>query len=250
MAKTEEKSKKKPARPKKGLHGWKAALTVFGCGTLAAFGVFGVVISLFGAFLSTISSEFSASGEVDGGSGVTQTTKPREEFEEDKFDLCKISLPAISDISLRLDEVSEFPVDTSIDGGAPTAEDLVRSDECSGVLHPTAVAPEPWQFNFFYQAVIYSPDQDEDEIAQNKAEEILSQNEGVETGHVDFLDESRYVHSSSENGSEYMVVARKRSAVIEITMTSSIDNSELDFANELRKMDGHLDISLNNLIPE
>ena len=34
MAKTEEKPKKKPARPKKGLHGWKAALTVFGCGTL------------------------------------------------------------------------------------------------------------------------------------------------------------------------------------------------------------------------
>ena len=55
MTETDEKpEEKKPA--KKGLHGWKAALAVFGCGSLAAFGIFGVLMFIATTFMNTLAS--------------------------------------------------------------------------------------------------------------------------------------------------------------------------------------------------
>ncbi|NYH53598.1 hypothetical protein HNR06_003187 [Nocardiopsis arvandica] len=243
---------------KQGLHGWKAAAAVFGCGTLAAFGVFGIVVAMLGTFVSTLSSGFGDSEQSAGDSvaGSAQTTSPREEFVAEKFDLCQISLPSISDVSLVLDKGTEGPVDTSIEGGAPTEDNLVRSDECAGVLHPTATTTTPWEFRFSYRAIIFSPDGDRDELAQADLEQWRDDAESSmsnfqEGGDLDLLDQAYYVYGSSPGGgAEYTAIARKRSAVLEFSMTSGDSNTPAHFENEVLKFEDHLDLALQNLIPK
>ncbi|WP_285732423.1 hypothetical protein [Nocardiopsis sp. ATB16-24] len=247
---------KAPPR-KQGLHGWKAAAAVFGCGTLAAFGTFGIVVVILGSFLSTLSSGFSDSGNDEVGSvaGAAQTTSPRDEFVSDKFDLCEISLPAISGVNLLLHDKGEGPVDTSIEGGEPSQENLVRSDECSGVLHPDASTSAPWEFRFSYRAIIFSPKGDRDEISQDDLEKWREGAESYlgssqESGDLDFLDQAYFFYSAgADGGADYVVVTRKRSAVLEFSMSSRDGNSPAHFRNELVKFENHLDLALQNMIP-
>ncbi|NKY99937.1 hypothetical protein [Nocardiopsis alborubida] len=247
---------KAPPR-KQGLHGWKAAGAVFGCGTLAAFGVFGVVIALLGSFLTTLSSGFGDTEQPQGAAeaGAAETTSPRDEFVADKFDLCRISLPSISGVSLNLDEDSEGPVDTAIEGGDSTEDNLVRSDECAGVVHPTVAATTPWEFQFSYRAIIFSPDGGRDQLSQSDLEEWRDEAQASLSGfqegeELDFLDQAYYVYGSTPGGgSEYIAVARKRSAVLQFSMVSEDDNTPAHFENEVAKFEAHLDLALQNLIP-
>ncbi|WP_160051631.1 hypothetical protein [Nocardiopsis sp. FR26] len=242
---------------KQGLHGWKAAAAVFGCGTLAAFGVFGVVVALLGTLLSTLSSGFGGSQQNpdDSSVGAAQTTSPRDEFVSDKFDLCRISLPSVSSVSLLLDDDGVGPVDTSVEGGEPAEDNLVRSDECSGTLHPTARTTQPWSFHFSYRAVIFSPEGDREDLSQGdleqwreEAEESLAGFE--EGGELDFLDRAHYVYGNSPvGGVEYIAVARKRSAVLQFSMVSQDENSPIHFESEVKKFENHLDLALQNMIP-
>ncbi|WP_370011577.1 hypothetical protein UIS43_22260 [Nocardiopsis sp. LDBS0036] len=243
---------------KQGLHGWKAAAAVFGCGTLAAFGVFGVVVALLGSFLTTLTSGFGDTEQPPGaaGAGAAETTSPRDEFVADKFDLCRISLPSISGVSLNLNEDSEGPVDTAIEGGEPSEDSLVRSDECSGVVHPTATTTTPWSFHFSYRAVIFSPDGGRDQLSQGDLEQWRDEAEASlpgfqESENLDFLDQAYYVYGATPNGgSEYIAIARKRSAVLQFSMVSEDGNTPAHFENEVAKFEDHLDLALQNLIPE
>jgi len=255
VAKTEEKpKKKKPARPKKGLHGWKAALAVFGCGTLAAFGIFGLVVSLLGSLLST----FSDGVEVDDSEvNVAHTVKPREDFQEEVFDFCDIIL-TISSVEVSLTSEVGRIEDSSIDGGEPTDDDLVRSDQCSGILRPSG-SPQgaaPWDFQFSYRAIIYSPEDNREEISQEDFQDWVSDAEegGVElesSGASNMVDESHYIYGTpgSGSGSEYSVIGRKRSAVFRITMSSADDISLDSFMGEARKFDQRLDNDFGQFIP-
>ncbi|MEU0239861.1 hypothetical protein ABZ234_19425 [Nocardiopsis sp. NPDC006198] len=242
---------------KQGLHGWRAAAAVFGCGSLAAFGVFGVVVALLSTFLSTVSSGIGGPEQSDAeiGAGAAQTTSPRDEFESDKFDLCRISLPTISGVGLILEDGMDAPVDTAVDGGNPRDGDLVRSGECSGVLNPAASTSTPWEFNFSYRAIIFAPEGSRDEMAdaevdawRSGAEESVGNFQ--EGGDLNILDRSYYVYGASVGGgAEYVAVARKRSAVLEFSMSSADENTPAEFSHEVEKFESHLDIALQNLIP-
>src|SRR5699024_3230464 len=100
VAKTEEKpKKKKPARPKKGLHGWKAALTVFGCGTLAAFGVFGILVGVASMFFGFSSGQESmTSPEEDPIAGIGQTAIPRDSTGTGDIDLCGKTIHQVDEV--------------------------------------------------------------------------------------------------------------------------------------------------------
>ena len=252
MAKTEEKPKKKPARPKKGLHGWKAALTVFGCGTLAAFGVFGIIFSLLGSFLSVLSFD---SGE-ESAPTTGQTIEPRETFLDDKFDLCGRTIPSIPELSLNFDSRGEGPVDTSIAGGEPTDDDLVRSDECWGEMFPDAQFFQPWEFRFTYKAVIFSPEGSRNDISRGDVEEWREEVEGQgldisESGDLSIFDEAYYYYGSSGGqGTFYKVIARKKSGALIIEMDSSDEMSLGAFEFEAQKFEAQISITLENRIPE
>lgn len=255
MTETEEKpKKKKPAKSKRGLHGWKAALAVFGCGTLAAFGVFWVVVSLLGSMLSVFSDGVETSGPE---ASVAHTVKPRDEFREDIFDFCDIILD-ISSVDVSLTSEVGRVEDSSIDGGEPMSDDLVRSDQCSGILRPSVSGQggEPWDFDFSYRAIIYAPEDNREEISQSDFQGWVSEAEesGVDvesSGASNMVDESYYVYGAPESGlgSEYSVVGRKRSAVFRITMNSTDSISSNAFMNEARKFDQRLDNDFGQFIP-
>ncbi|WDZ91848.1 hypothetical protein [Nocardiopsis sp. HUAS JQ3] len=243
---------------KQGLHGWKAAAAVFGCGTLAAFGVFGVVVALLGTFLSTLTSGFSQEEQTPGGAGsvAAQPTAPREEFLADRFDLCEI-VDSISAIQLSLTSGSEEPKDASIDGGPSAEGDLVRSGSCGGVVRPDATYSVPWEFEFTYRAVIYSPEGNRDELAQADleawADEIESSGHTIEeSGPYSMVDEALYFYGVPENGEGnfYTVVARKRSGVFMVNMTAEDGASAAEFSHEVMKMETRLDNDLGTMIPQ
>ncbi|CAL9442688.1 hypothetical protein SUDANB121_02294 [Nocardiopsis dassonvillei] len=249
---------KAPPR-KQGLHGWKAALAVFGCGTLAAFGVFGLVLAVFGTFLSTLSSGFGGSSEGAGSVPAVgaQPSEPREDFRAEDFDVCEI-VDSITAIQLTFAEESEGPVDESLAGGSPAGNDLVRSGSCSGSVTPagSGYPSGPWDVDFSYRAVIYSPEDNRDQLAGEYLQEVASEISisGIavtESGPYDLLDEAQYFYGvpGSGAGSYYAVVARKRSAVILVEFSSADQVTAAAFSNEVKKLQVRLDNDLRDLIP-
>lgn len=247
---------KAPPR-KQGLHGWKAAAAVFGCGTLAAFGTFGIVVAILGSLVSTLSSGFDSSDEDPAGGGVVaaQPTAPRNEFLEEKFDLCEI-VDSISSIQLSLTSGSKEPKDESIEGGPPSENDLVRSGSCGGIVRPEATHTVPWEFSFSYRAVIYSPDGKRDELAKVDMDSWIEEIEGSgvvieESGPYSMVDEAHYFYGTPESGAGkyYTVVARKRSGVFMVNMTSEDESSVGEFSNEVMKLESRLDNDLGSMIP-
>ncbi|RKS10783.1 hypothetical protein DFP74_6565 [Nocardiopsis sp. Huas11] len=241
------------ATKKKGLHGWRAAVAVFGCGSLAAFGVFGVVVGLLGTFLSTLADGVDADSPP---AELAQTSsQPREEFREDIFDFCDI-ITDISAVSIALTSEVGRPEDTSVDGGDPKDDDLVRSDQCAGIMRPASSSAEPWDFEFSYRAIIYSTDDDREEISASDLEDWRAevQTSGMsvaEDGEISMADEAYYYYGepASGPGTRYVVVARKRSAVFTIELNSPNDISPTVFEGEVLKMDARLDNDFGQFIP-
>ncbi|GAA1080326.1 hypothetical protein [Nocardiopsis metallicus] len=255
MADTKEANSKRKEPAKKGLHGWKAALAVFGCGTLAAFGVFGVIVGVLSLVLSTASSGLSAGS--DPVPVADQSIKQREEFRDDKFDLCHSTLRTISGISLIYDHGAGEYEDTSVDGGNPASNDLVRSDRCSGEVSAVDEGLVPWDFDFSYRAIIFSPDGDRDELASGDLTELRSEIEGsdlviTESGVGDLGDESYYYYGALTDNQEatYALVVKQRSATYTVRMTSPDDVPPETFAGEVRKFGPQLRITLENRIPK
>src|SRR5699024_9073128 len=147
VAKTEENSKKKPARPKKGLHGWKAALAVFGCGTLAAFGVFGVIIGLLGTLLKATSSGIEAKEDVSQ-SVPEMVGDPQESIDPGDLDMCNRNLETASNVQLtRVDKGDNYE-DTY------ESDDRIVSDSCSWELTSEFDGTNNWDFTYTYDAYI------------------------------------------------------------------------------------------------
>ena len=241
---------------KNGLHGWKAATAVFGCGTLAAFGVFGVIVGLLSTFLGAV-SEGITPNEDTAVPPATGTVDPREEFKSDTFDLCAI-IDSISAANLTLDP-SGYPeyIDTSLDGGAPVEDDLVRSGECSGEVRIASAQYEPLGFEFSYESIVYNPDHGKDDISREhlqswKSEFEESGSQVSRSGKSDFLDDSYFYYGvpADGSGSSYQLFARKRSSVVSISLSSSQEVSDSAYQNAVNKFEPRLDEDLNGFIPE
>src|SRR5699024_7871082 len=172
VAKTEEKPKKKPARPKKGLHGWKAALTVFGCGTLAAFGVFGVLIGAINLFFSGISSE----SEKPDVPQVPQNASPIAELAPGELDLCGRHVMGAYMLP-DLDYESGNYSDPALDG---EYEDRVVSDICSWEVQPQSGFLEPVHFTYSYESFISRPGgEGTEDAASSRYDELV---QGFDSG--------------------------------------------------------------------
>lgn len=251
--KTEEEPRsKEPA--KKGLHGWKAATAVFGCGTLAAFGVFGVIVGMLSMFLNAASSGIPT--DDPQAPVANQSVTPREEFLDDKFDLCGRTLPSIRELNLNFSASEGGYEDTSTDGGDPGEGDLARSDECGGILSPSGSYTVPWEFDFSYRAIIYAPNAGRDDLASAELDELRSQVESEmvvsDSGVADMGDESYYYYGSLEDNSEslYAMLVRQRSATYIIRLSSSDEVTSTAFTGEARKFGPQLSITIGSRIPE
>ena len=253
MAKTEEKPKKKPARPKKGLHGWKAALTVFGCGTLAAFGVFGIILGLANFFVSTLSS-----GVPETPEGVAeQTGEPVEDLAPGELDLCAQDVQYAYG-SGDSNYSSDNYVDTAIDGDG---EDRVVEDECSWDITPEGEGvSEPWDFTYSYQAVVStSGEKEAGEVASDNFGELVEDfsshvNSILDSGESDLSERSFFYYGKDVDGSYfYRLIGQTRSTVYVMHFISPEANGEIGqtrFLHEARHVSSYVEPGLQVLVPD
>ncbi|MFI6577032.1 hypothetical protein ACIBFB_14625 [Nocardiopsis sp. NPDC050513] len=249
---------KEPVR-KKGLHGWRAAAAVFGCGTLAAFGVFGAVIGVLNLLLDTAASGFSSDGE--DIPAVAQSVQPRAELEPGALDLCSDYLPQISDITIASELTAEHS-DEAQDSSFSSEVARTVTGRCTFELTPQFGTVNKWLFGFEFEAVIHDPSQNRDQVASSILQQRLTDVEGefesIESqGEHDWADASRSFYGENADGvSQYVVVSQTRSAVYTIIFTGdpeSVDNgavSEFDFERQAEVLAGRLHDRFYRVIPE
>ncbi|WP_143847039.1 hypothetical protein [Nocardiopsis sp. JB363] len=224
--KTEEEPRsKEPA--KKGLHGWKAATAVFGCGTLAAFGVFGVIVGVLSMFLNVASSGLSsAEGEEQNGQIVVpeQTIKPRDSLDTGALDLCGGTIPQAEVSATRAD-----PGDAYEDPGEGEVPRVVV-DHCIWNVIPAGGVGSPWELDFSYAAFVTGDETAESsEEAVQDYEERVSQADslGLEagsSGEAGVADDSQFFHGLTGVGTTaYVVILRSGDTVYEMNFESNTD---------------------------
>lgn len=259
--KTEEESKRKePA--KKGLHGWKAATAVFGCGTLAAFGVFGVIVGILSMFLNVASSGLSSSEEQSVNAPAEQIGEARADLDEGEMDVCTDNLTPLSSINVNRQDSGENYLDTTDEGEIPL-ENVHRlvEDECHWEIIPQSNST-PWDFYFSYEAVIDAEGEDpREDIASYRFDDLRSglgsDLEQVKSDSENPFGESSYsVYGVGDQGqSVYLVLVQVRSAVYQIHFEDRpegalSETSENAFAGEARKVTNFLRNGFEYWIPE
>jgi hypothetical protein len=247
---------------KQGLHGWKAAAAVFGCGTLAAFGVFGVLVGVASLFFNFTSDGIGTEPGTSAGNPAEQIGEPRSSLAEEEMNVCQDNLDHLTSINTTRQDGGEDYVDTAA-GGNPEiegAERIVR-DECVWTIIPSSNSA-PWDFRFSYEAVIDAQEgKSVEEIASSRYEDMRSElpdalAEVDSEGAADFGDKSYSVYGTGEQGqSVYIALVQTRSAVYQIrfdeqTEASSGSISENEFANEARKIASFLGHGFEYWIPE
>jgi hypothetical protein len=221
---------KAPPR-KQGLHGWKAAGAVFGCGTLAAFVVFGSLVGLIGLFFN-----FTATG-ADSQPGAAETSaefigEPQATIEPGDLDLCSRNLSSSSKLSLTRTDAGDNYTDT-VD-----AEERHISDQCEWELIPDYDSAQNWTMNYKYDAVISSPGGERADIASAEFDGWLNEleSEFVEIhsqGQGDLADRSYFVYGEISPGvTGYILLAQTRSAVYEIRLEASSDSASGELVPE------------------
>ena len=257
MAKTEEKSKKKPARPKKGLHGWKAALAVFGCGTLAAFGVFGVIVGISSLFFSTLSSGVDSGEQAADQVGGSDTGEPIDELPPGELDLCAMHVQYT--FNNYVDGYSSGNYEDPAEDGEE--DDRVVSDTCEwDITPPQEDGLYPWQFTFSYESVIATPgDASSEEVASDKYEEFvasagISEVNILSSGKDEFGDRSDFFYGENDGGGfSYILIGQERSSVYTIHFTSDPEGRDITedrFRREARKVVSDVAPGFRGLVPE
>lgn len=261
MANTKEADPKRKGSAKKGLHGWKAALAVFGCGTLAAFGFFGAIVGILTMFLSTVSSGIS-DPEVSTGQPGAGIGAARSGLSQGQMNVCAENLDNLSSINAKRQDNGEYYVDTTDPEavGIDRALRVVR-DDCVWDLTPSG-SSTPWYFGFSYEAIIDAEaGEDRDEIASDRFQklkpDLLDSFENVESeNNSPFAGPSYSVYGIDEAGnSVYAALIQTRSAVYIIRLEDSSDISvgrvgETEFLSEARKIESFLRQGFEYWIPE
>ncbi|MGW5879246.1 hypothetical protein ACWFMI_22135 [Nocardiopsis terrae] len=260
MADTREADPERRAPAKKGLHGWKAAGAVFGCGTLAAFGVFGVIVGVLSLFINSLSSGISTEGDPGDlpGEGIGA---PRSSLEEGQMNVCEDNLDELTTITAMRQDSGENYVDTA----DPSQIDLdgalrVVKDECLWQITPEGNSA-PWDFYFSYEAVIDAEaGENRNDIASGRFEELKSELPGTvedieSVVESPFGGDSYSVYGAGESGqSLYVALLRTRSAVYSIHFEgrgeqAAVQVSEGIFLNEARKISNFLKKGFEYWIP-
>ncbi len=262
MADTKEAGPKRKEPAKKGLHGWKAALAVFGCGTFAAFGVFGVLVGILSLFVSTVSSGVSSEGS-EGAVSTEQRGQPRQELEPGGLEVCGdyMALESMSDIAIE-EVVSISHSDPAEESEYDQQSQRLVSGECSFTVKPQVGTTALWYFDFEFEAIVYDPaggrDQISEEIFQRALEGVSSEfSEMKNQSSPSWADAARsYYGESPEGVSRYLVVAQTGSVVY--TMVFSGDPagleggqvSEIDFERQGESLGSRLHNRFFAIVPE
>ena len=221
--KTEEEPKRKEPE-KKGLHGWKAATAVFGCGTLAAFGLFGVIVGVLSMVLSTASSGIQSSNSESNP--VPTPGEPQASIEPGDLDLCSRNLPSAPQVSLMRVGAEDNYEDSTDD------ENRIVSDSCDWELRADYGTVNPWNLSYSYRAVISSAQGDRQSDASVEYDAVIDElgedfDSVVSEGDAGFADRSYYVYGESSPGvSGYTLLAQTRSAIYEIKLEGESDSIE------------------------
>ncbi|QUX28472.1 hypothetical protein KGD83_25100 [Nocardiopsis akebiae] len=242
---------------KQGLHGWKAAAAVFGCGTLAAFGVFGVLVTIAGLLLNTASTGVE---DPEYSAGVEQTGEPREELEPGGLNICDDYLPRISDIDIA-ESISSEHSDDALDSDLGASDGRVVSGRCSFLVNPMYGNSTSWSFDFDYHVIVRDPSGDRDHLASDLLAQRVADAKGYFAS-VDSASEhpwSDISHSlygmTSASVSRYVVVSQTRSAVYSVSFTgdkNSVEGGvvpEADFERQARDLVERLQGRLFLVIP-
>ncbi|XKK37454.1 hypothetical protein HFP72_21855 [Nocardiopsis sp. ARC36] len=244
---------------KQGLHGWRAAAAVFGCGSLAAFGVFGAVVGALSMLISTASSGIGPSESQLPVSA--QSAQPREELEPGALDICSGYLPEVSDIEIDATLASSHKDDAQEAGFNPSGARVVEG-QCSFEVTPQYGTSGLWKFDFDFEALIHDPDRDRDQVSSEIFQERLadagSMFESVETeSDNSWADASRSFYGESPDGvSRYLVVSQTRSSVYTLIFSGVPSSegggvvSENDFARQSEALVGRLHERFFRVIPE
>lgn len=261
MADTKEAEPKRRGPAKKGLHGWKAALAVFGCGTLAAFGTFGALVGVLSLLINAASSGI-ASSETQVNQPGAGIGAPRSELEMGQMDVCTENLGKLSSITIDRQDSGGSHVDTT-DSSQINIDGVLRivSDECLWEISPEGNST-PWDFRFSYEAIIDAEaGEDRDDIASVRFNELRSSLPGtvenVESERESpFGDPSYSVYGTGESGqSVYVALIQTRSAVYSIRFEDRAEQatnqvSENSFSGEARKAASFLKQGFDYWIPE
>ncbi|QRN78902.1 MAG: hypothetical protein JK586_10815 [Nocardiopsis sp. BM-2018] len=256
MADTKEADSKHKVLRKKGLHGWKAALAVFGCGTMAAFLVFGVIAGVASLFFSSVREGFSGAAS-DGAPQVIQTGVPFEQLEPGEMDICVqdiqyVYTPGSSSYA------SENYEDPALDGNT---EDRVISDTCSWEIYPDGDGIfDPWFFEYSYEAVVSTPDgRDRVDVASEGYDAHISEIPGripelISSGDASYSERSYYFYGKDGEGNFlYYLVGQTKSTVYVIHYESSTENVDITwewFHGEAGDVASYVEPGLGVVIPD
>lgn len=254
MTETDEKpEEKKPV--KKGLHGWKAALVMFGCGSLAAFSIFGVL-----TLLVTSIFDFTSSGVQgdEGTEGVAPEAigEPQASIDPGDLDLCSRNLESSGSLNLTRVDTSDSFEDPG-DG-----ESRVVRDQCEWELVPDANSASSWDLVYEYEAFISDTEESRGNVA---SQEFDAQTESLaedfsdisSQGEESLADRSQYVYGETSPGvTGYYLVAQTRSAIYEVKLSAESEvEGEGSFSlqsmkHEAEKIVDVSDVEFNIWIPE
>jgi hypothetical protein len=251
----------KVAARKKGLHGWRAAAAVFGCGTLAAFGVFGVFVLVLSTFFSVTSSGLEASTE-PGGGPVERIGEARSSLDTGELNVCDDNLDPLTTITTTRVDGGEDYVDTA-NGGDPGIEGASRvvRDDCLWTITPSG-GSTPWDFQFQYEAVIDVEDGGTAEVLASVVFEERRSNlsnglaEVENEGNSSLGQKSYSAYGTGEQGqSAYLLLVQAKSAVYVIRFEDQIEGSvgavpENTFRTEARKITNFLGHGFDYWIPD
>lgn len=218
---------------KQGLHGWKAAAAVFGCGTLAAFGIFGVLVGLTSLFFNTVSSGITP--ETDSSAeGVVpeQTIKPRDSMPTDSLDLCGGTIPQVNEVSAtRTDPGGSY----SDPGEGETPRTV--TDECTWNVIPAGDMSSVWTLDFSYESFVADEEGNEASAqAGTRFDEGVSLIDEIalasrSEGSAGVADASHYVHGLTEEGTTvYAMVVRSGDTVYRMNFETDRDFPSAELA--------------------
>ncbi|MFE9245260.1 hypothetical protein [Nocardiopsis sp. NPDC006938] len=229
MTNSEEREGQSRRPAKTGLHGWKAGLAVFGCGTLAAFGVFGVIVGALGLFLGGISSGVNATAAEGNRESVVpeQTIKPKESLDYGALDLCGKTIPGADGNQVRTDAGGAY-----VDSGEEAAPRIV-SDRCDWNVIPASSPNSRWTMKFEYAAFVVSGDggpasEEADDEFEGRVSDVEDlQLEGKTSGDARVADRSHFVHGVADSGATiYVLVGRTGDTVYEMTFETGQEYSD------------------------